>query len=192
MNIDIYFIHVPLPWCVSTFLELQLNMNSKLEVIETSLFSVLYLQAVATMGGLFVDCNSLFCQLSQYTKKEVCAMTIFTLTSRDDLQVAFDLISQMITPSAIHANHHTQCVLRGSMKHRKDLGLSISLIKGEDGIAKYFCVTLIQNPTSPFDTSKPVPATATMISPPSSSGMDPKASDQKGANLSNSATLTSG
>lgn len=118
-------------------------------------------------------------------------MTIFTLTSRDDLQVAFDLISQMITPSATSSNQHTQCVLRGSMKHRKDLGLNISLIKGEDGIAKYFCVTLIQNPTSPFDTSRPVPATAAMIMP-SNGKKDPPVSDQKGANLSNSATLTSG
>jgi len=118
-------------------------------------------------------------------------MTIFTLTSRDDLQVAFDLISQMIAPSAMSTNQHTQCVLRGSMKHRRDLGLNISLIKGEDGIAKYFCVTLIQNPTSPFDTSKSIPATAAMILSPSN-GVDSKPSDVKGKNLSNSAALTSG
>jgi len=52
------------------------------------------------------------------------------------------------------------------MKHRNDLGLNISLIKGEDGIAKCFCVTLIRNPSSPFDTSKPIPATVDLLLPP--------------------------
>lgn len=111
------------------------------------------------MGGAFIDCNPLFCQLSQYSKQEVCSMTIFNLTSRIDLQHAFDLISQMISPPQDDEKISLQCVLRGSMKHRNDLGLSISLIKGEDGIAKCFCVTLIKNPTSPFDTSTPIPAT---------------------------------
>jgi hypothetical protein len=35
-------------------------------------------------------------------------------------------------------------VLRGAMKNRNDLGLSISLIKGEHGVAKCFSVTLVR------------------------------------------------
>jgi len=121
--------------------------------------------AVASMGGSFIDCNLLFTQLSQYTKQEICSMTIFNLTSRADLQHAFDLVSQMISPPMDVSNASTipRCVLRGSMKTRVDIGLSITLIKGDDGIAKCFCVTLIQNPSSPFDTSRPIPATADFL-----------------------------
>lgn len=120
---------------------------------------------IASMGGAFIDCNPLFCQLSQYSKQEVCSMTIFNLTKRVDLQHAFDLISQMISPPLESESNASsqQCVLRGTMKHRHDLGLSISLIKGDDGIAKCFCVTLIRNPASPFDTSPIIPATAEFL-----------------------------
>mmetsp|Transcript_31954 Transcript_31954/g.93968 ORF Transcript_31954/g.93968 Transcript_31954/m.93968 type:complete len:525 (+) Transcript_31954:4605-6179(+) len=120
--------------------------------------------AIASMGGAFIDCNQLFCQLSQYSKQEVCSMTIFNLTSRQDLQVAFDLISKMISPPPDGgAGSSPPCILRGAMKHRNDLGLSISLIKGSDGIAKCFSVTLIKNPASPYDPSRPIPATADFL-----------------------------
>jgi hypothetical protein len=120
--------------------------------------------AIASMGGAFIDCNQLFCQLSQYSKQEVCSMTIFNLTSRQDLQVAFDLISKMISPPPDGGTGNPPpCVLRGAMKHRNDLGLSISLIKGSDGIAKCFSVTLIRNPASPYDPSRPIPATADFL-----------------------------
>lgn len=88
-------------------------------------------------------------------------MTIFNLTSRQDLQHAFDLISQMLS-SPTDTSESTQsntCVLRGALKDRTDLGLSVTLIKGEDGIAKCFCVTLVVNPTSPFDCVRPQHAT---------------------------------
>lgn len=119
--------------------------------------------AIASMGGAFIDCNHLFCQLSNYTKQEVCSMTVFNLTSRVDLQHAFDLISKMISPPLEGQASPRPCVLRGSLKNRQDLGLSVALVKGDDGISKCFCVTLIKNPASPFDTSTPVPATADMI-----------------------------
>jgi len=120
--------------------------------------------AIASMGGAFIDCNQLFCQLSNYSKQEVCSMTIFNLTSRQDLQHAFDLISRMISPPVDGRQSAPKlCVLRGAMKNRSDLGLSVTLIKGDDGIAKCFCVTLIKNPLSPFDPSKPNPASADMI-----------------------------
>ncbi|EJK64575.1 hypothetical protein THAOC_14684 [Thalassiosira oceanica] len=105
--------------------------------------------AIATLGGAFVDCNSIFSQLSEYTKEEVAVMTIFNMTSRADLQHAFDLISQMITPSDDADKDSSDdggqsIVLRGAMKSRSDLGLSISLIRGEGGMAKCFCVTLVR------------------------------------------------
>lgn len=104
--------------------------------------------AIASLGGAFVDCNSIFCQLSEYTREEVCSMTIFNMTSRQDLQHAFDLISQMITPTPDNgtgkSDDKSSIVLRGAMKKRSDLGLSISLIKGDHGIAKCFCVTLVR------------------------------------------------
>ena len=108
--------------------------------------------AIASLGGAFVDCNSIFSQLSEFTKEEICAMTIFNMTSRQDLQHAFDLISQMITPTLDNnagiasdkGDDKSSIVLRGAMKKRSDLGLSISLIKGDHGMAKCFCVTLVR------------------------------------------------
>ena len=116
--------------------------------------------AIASMGGAFIDCNKFFCQVSNYTKQEICSLTVFNLTARQDLQSAFDLISQMLSAPLDPTVTNTSCVLRGALKHRTDVGLSVKLIKGSDGVAKCFCVTLIQNPTSPFDISRPKPATA--------------------------------
>jgi PAS domain-containing protein len=133
--------------------------------------------AIASMGGAFIDCNQLFCHISNYTKQEVCALTIFNLTERQDLQHAFDLICKIISPpmssislgvddngdinsndqDADNSNVVKNIVLRGAMKDRSGVGLCVSLVKGQDGVAKCFCVTLIRNPSSPFDTSKPVP-----------------------------------
>jgi PAS domain-containing protein len=134
--------------------------------------------AIASMGGAFIDCNKLFCQLSAYSKQEVCSMTVFNLTSRQDLQPAFDLISQMLSAPADPSSASTSCVLRGSFKHRNDLGLDVTLIKGEDGVAKCFCVTLILNPASPFDTSRPVPATIELVGLPSVTGNTSKQASQ--------------
>lgn len=118
------------------------------------------------MGGAFIDCNQLFIQLSEYSKQEICGLTIFNLTAKDDLQNAFDLISQMISPPAESAEFAPTCVLRGSMKNRTDLGLNITLIKDEQGIAKCFCVTLIRSPSSSFIETKPVQATVDFIRAP--------------------------
>jgi PAS domain-containing protein len=119
--------------------------------------------AIASMGGAFIDCNQLFINLSEYNKQEICGLTIFNLTARDDLQNAFDLISQMISPPAENDEFSPSCVLRGNMKTRADLGLNITLIKDEEGIAKCFCVSLIKTPASPFDSSTPIHATAEFI-----------------------------
>jgi hypothetical protein len=133
------------------------------------------MQAIASIGGALLDCHHLFTQLSNYSKQEVCSMTIFNLTSHHDLQNAFDLINQMIAPSPLGRSDHVKprpCVLRGSMKNRNDLGLSVALIRGEDDVAKCFCVILIKNPTSSFDISQSVPATADLAEGWSPASMD--------------------
>lgn len=125
--------------------------------------------AIASMGGAFMDCNSLFARLSNYSKQELCTLTIFNLTARNDLQRSFDLISHMISPPLDGSDGDQppprEIVLRGSMKYRNDLGMSISLVKGDNGIAKCFVVTLVKNPTSPFDASRPIPVSIESIVP---------------------------
>jgi len=139
--------------------------------------------AIASLGGAFIDCNLLFCKLSQYTKEEICTMTIFNLTNKCDLHNAFSRISQMIIPQMTSNNANAAAcneqaninntskenssneptsitspiILRGLMKHRDDLGLSVSLIKNGEGTAKCFCVTLMKNITN-NSSSKNLPA----------------------------------
>jgi PAS domain-containing protein len=130
--------------------------------------------AIATMGGSFIDCNPAFTQLSSYTRQELKAMTIFNVTSRDDLQGAFDMMSQLITPptggldadgNSIEENkQQPPVILRSAIRHRSDLGLSVSLIRGDDGVARNFNVTLVKLPSPSLGMSgaKPVPATVDM------------------------------
>jgi hypothetical protein len=119
------------------------------------------------MGGAFIDCNDLFTRLAGYAKQELCSLTIFNLTARCDLQHAFDLISRMISPPMDGLQESSKHVLlRGMMKNRTDLGLSVSLVKGDDGVAKCFCITLIKNPSSPFDIEPAVPVSFDAVSVP--------------------------
>lgn len=132
--------------------------------------------AIATMGGSFIDCNLAFTELSSYTKAELKAMTIFNITSRDDLQGAFDMMSHLITPpaggldadgnSAEDGRPLAPVILRSAIRHRSDLGLSVSMIRGEDKIARFFNVTLVKLPPAPMGlgSGKPVPATAEIAS----------------------------
>jgi hypothetical protein len=147
--------------------------------------------AISSMGGAFIDCNQLFCQLSNYSKQEVCSLTLFNLTARQDLQQAFDQISRMISPPMDADQSEQQVkpiILRGCMKNRDDLGMSVSLVKGEDGIAKCFCVTLVKNPTSPFDISKPVPVSFESIQSPAV----PSGEAAKSDNIHTAPAFTSG
>ncbi len=130
--------------------------------------------AIATMGGSFIDCNPAFTQLSSYTKQELKAMTIFNVTSKDDLQGAFDMMSQLITPptggldadgnSIEDSKQQPPVILRSAFRHRSDLGLSVSLIRGDDGVARNFNVTLVKlpSPSMVMGGAKPVPATIDM------------------------------
>ena len=101
------------------------------------------------MGGVFVECNQLFCQLSEYTKKELCSMTLFNLTARADLQNAFDRLSSMISSPANGLNSQQSnplpILLRGTMKNRQDLGISVAMIREDGGIPNCFLVTLLKD-----------------------------------------------
>jgi PAS domain-containing protein len=126
--------------------------------------------AIASMGGGFVDCNPLFCSVSNYTKQELCAQTIFNLTERQDLQRAFDMICRMLAPTSTTTQEQQQpeiVVLRGAMKNRGGVGLGVSLVKGENGIPKCFCVTLVKNPSSSdlddMTKRKPIPIACDQI-----------------------------
>jgi len=103
------------------------------------------------MGGTFVDCNKLFLMKAGYTKQELCALTIFNLTQRVDLQTAFEQISNMISPPNEGQPGATSspCILRGTFKNQSNISLSVSLIRGNDGIAKCFCVTLQEHRARP-------------------------------------------
>jgi hypothetical protein len=83
------------------------------------------------------------------------------------------------------------CVLKGSMKNPADLGLSVSLVKGTDGVAKCFCVTLVINPASPFDTARPTPATVELIQPTGTLGVQPT-KDVETGNLDSTPAYTTG
>jgi hypothetical protein len=126
-----------------------------------------FVQAIASMGGAFIDCNQLFTQLTEYTKQDLSSLTIFNLTDRQDLQKAFDQISLLISPPMKSSKESppANVVVRGSFKNRPDLGLSVSIVKGDDGIAKCFCVTLIKNPSSPHE-SNPVPVSFEAVQAP--------------------------
>jgi len=81
------------------------------------------------------------------------------------------MMSQLITPPVgldADGNNNEEnknpspVILRSAIRHRSDLGLSVSLIRGEDGVARYFNVTLVKLPPSPMGLggAKPIPATA--------------------------------
>jgi PAS domain-containing protein len=139
-----------------------------------------FAMAIASMGGAFLDCNHLFSQLTQYTKQELCSQTIFNLTERQDLQRAFDEISQLIS-SPVSETDAKPVVLKCSLKNRGDLGLSVSLVRGEDGIAKCFCVALIK---TQLDMGRPVPISFDALEAQSAETSQPTAKDDGGMDAS--------
>ena len=132
------------------------------------------------MGGAFLDCNHLFSQLTQYTKQELCSQTIFNLTARQDLQRAFDEISHLIS-SPISETDPKPVVLKSSLRDRDDLGLSVSLVRGEDGIAKCFCVTLIK---TQLDMGRPVPVSFDALEAQPTGTSQPMSKDNGGMDAS--------
>lgn len=112
-------------------------------------------------------------------------MTIFNMTARQDLQFAFDLMSRMLSvDNGGSSQNRDSRVLRGAVKQRTDLGLSVTLIRSSNSAPKCFCITLMVSPTSPFDTSNYHPATLGNALPQNASG--------KSTGLENSMAYTAG
>eukprot|EP00587_Corethron_hystrix_P002661 CAMPEP_0113311520 /NCGR_PEP_ID=MMETSP0010_2-20120614/8727_1 /TAXON_ID=216773 ORGANISM="Corethron hystrix, Strain 308" /NCGR_SAMPLE_ID=MMETSP0010_2 /ASSEMBLY_ACC=CAM_ASM_000155 /LENGTH=585 /DNA_ID=CAMNT_0000167181 /DNA_START=296 /DNA_END=2053 /DNA_ORIENTATION=- /assembly_acc=CAM_ASM_000155 len=135
--------------------------------------------ALASMGGTFVAANKLFLIKSGYTKQELCSLTIFNLTQREDLQTAFEQISNMISPpnEGQPGAISNPCILRGIIKDQDNIELSVALIRGNDGIAKCFCVTLIEHRTCPNQTGNFGGFSSSALSAPlSEHGQDPLSS----------------
>ncbi len=109
-----------------------------------------YLQAIASMGGVFTDCNRMFSIFSEYDKKDLCSMTIFNLIARSDLQNAFDQMSSMVSPQenlkSQKNGNHSHILLRGAMKSSREMGISITLIRGTSRVPKCFLIALQNEP----------------------------------------------
>ena len=75
-------------------------------------------------------------------------MTLFDLICSTDLKYAIEYLRQMISlpKDATNAMTLPRYVIRASTKTGVNIGLDVSLIKGNDGITKFFCVALIKNP----------------------------------------------
>jgi PAS domain S-box-containing protein len=107
--------------------------------------------AVTSMSGMFVDCNQLFCHISGYSKKEMCTMTLFSLTAKKDLERAFDEVSTLILSSADETAAKRSIIspitIQGSMKTEKNT----------QRLPKGFCVTLVSQNWNPSDDSPVFP-----------------------------------
>ena len=121
---------------------------------QTPLFAS-FLQGIASLGGTFLDCNKLFCELSQQTKDQVQKLSIFNLTSKEQLPYAFDRLSCLLAPDTTTSSSDP-IVLQGSMSH---VGLQIRLLdRGQsfgkdetspsDCRSKLLLVTLVQQTPS--------------------------------------------
>lgn len=104
-----------------------------------------------------MDCNQEFCDLIKGTKEDVCAMSFFLLIHEEDLQTAFDAISELVSscetlnvPSSYPVVAAVKpCIVR--VRIHQELRLRIELITSSDGTVQSFCVTLLaaESPTRP-------------------------------------------
>ncbi|GMH59736.1 hypothetical protein TrLO_g6449 [Triparma laevis f. longispina] len=97
--------------------------------------------AIATMGGSFLECNRRFSELSGFPRTVLSTMTVFNITSPTDLQNAFNLISKMIPTSTSSPLSPEPAILKGTLRNGESR-LNCSLVKDDEGNAKYFCVQL--------------------------------------------------
>lgn len=106
------------------------------------------------MGGSFIDCNAQFCLSSGLTKAQLCNQSVFDFTAQDDLQMAFDRLTQMLS---VEKTFVRPLLLRGALETNPALGLRLVPIWGskkngsrdtdnDDEALKFLCVSLVQNP----------------------------------------------
>lgn len=132
--------------------------------------------ALATLGGTFVDCNERFCQATGQTRdslltggpeaassggdRQAPAKTIFNLTAQDELQTAFDQISDWLTPSTDAASR-SPIVLKttlmpsssASSPTEKNLRLCLTPVqRPQDQTLRFLCVTVMDSQGGPLTT----------------------------------------
>jgi hypothetical protein len=86
------------------------------------------MQAIATLGGTFLDCNQLFCLMSRHDKDHLTRLSVFNLTAQDQLSYAFERLSELLTdPSAGVATNGEEAAInvRSSVPN---LSLKITLL----------------------------------------------------------------
>lgn len=106
-------------------------------------------QAIASLGGSLLDCNRVFCHLSNCTKQELCSSTVFKLIAREDLQRSFEHISSRMTASHDGIrDENNPFLVRGIFPLGDDFGLRITFISNEEGAKQLLCITMIKNPPS--------------------------------------------
>jgi len=111
--------------------------------------------AIASLGGSLLDCNRLFCDLCQHSLDEVRKMSVFNLTTKDQLSYAFDRLKSLL--SAESAALVEPVLLGASIA---GLGLQVRLLDREglqdqDGCAKMLLVTLVTAEGAPLPLQKP-------------------------------------
>ena len=101
--------------------------------------------AIVSMGGYFVDCNKIFCNVTGYTKEQMCTMTIFNLIDEPELPKALEQITGLIMSSVSDSecDHNKSVLIRASPKIRENLGFSIGIVRYAKVVPKGFCINLV-------------------------------------------------
>jgi len=103
--------------------------------------------AVCCLGGNIVDSNPMFTRLSGIPKEELCQKTIFQLTDKDDLKLAFEGIHDLLNENVIegaHAALKRPVFVRGCFvnEQQQHMRMQISMTFDEHGMRKQLCVTV--------------------------------------------------
>mmetsp|Transcript_6732 Transcript_6732/g.9776 ORF Transcript_6732/g.9776 Transcript_6732/m.9776 type:complete len:504 (+) Transcript_6732:3-1514(+) len=117
--------------------------------------------AIASVNGEFVDGNHLFCSLSEYSKQDLCSMTIFNIIARSELQNAFDKINSLMASKeglsqSVEPKKQSHVVLRGKMKNSRRMGVSIAIIQQQNQMPKCILVVLLDEASAKAEEQPPL------------------------------------
>ena len=110
---------------------------------------------------------------TEYSRSWSMFASPLDLTERESLQQAFELICKMLTPplpTTGDTEESKSVVLRGAMKHSRNVGMCVSLVKDDNGIPKCFCVALVKSPLSQAETKISIPIAFDQIVASAASG----------------------
>ena len=111
---------------------------------------------ISSLGGTFLECNRLFCEKCQFSKHQICSLSIFHLTAKDQLSHAFDQLNSLLTEDPSSAD---PIILRGilprqqlhiQLLNRSRAGLDEKSTEEQKGDcrSKLLLVTLLQEPAT--------------------------------------------